>query len=128
MRHCLLSDKKEKGVYEENPKGKGQRDKKSFDLNYKNKDSILWEQMKKMKRQGARNITRIEKRNYQFIFSSVENSPSKQTDRDKKKPKNLNSRDDSSLTKFWKKCCWVQLKASIKVPTECFSFAKMVIN
>lgn len=29
MRHCLLSDKKEKGVYEENPKGKGQRDKKS---------------------------------------------------------------------------------------------------
>ena len=58
-----------------------------FDLNYKNKDSILWEQMKKMKRQGTRNITRIKKRNYQFIFSSVENSPSKRTDRDKKKKK-----------------------------------------
>lgn len=58
--------------------------------------------MKKMKRQGTRNITRIKKRNYQFIFSSVENSPSKRTDRDKKKKKKtqLNFRDDSSLTKF----------------------------
>ena len=30
-----------------------------FDLNDKNKDSILREQMKKMKRQGIRNIMRI---------------------------------------------------------------------
>lgn len=33
-----------------------------FDLNDKNKDSILWEQMKEMKRQGTRNITRIKKK------------------------------------------------------------------
>lgn len=82
MRHCLLSDKKEKGVYEENPKGKGQRDKKSVDLNYKNKRQYPLRTTEKDEKTRARNITRIKKRNYQFIFSSVENSPSKQTDRD----------------------------------------------
>ena len=41
-----------------------------FDLNDKNKDSILWEQMKKMKRQGTRNITRIKKKIGEIIILS----------------------------------------------------------
>ena len=41
-----------------------------FDLNDKNKDSILWEQMKKMKRQGTRNITRIKKKIGEIISLS----------------------------------------------------------
>lgn len=44
-----------------------------FDLNDKNKDSILREQMKKMKRQGDQKYNENQNRKkYQFMFSSVE--------------------------------------------------------
>ena len=72
MRHCLLSDKirKRKESMKKTQREKVRETRSLFDLNDKNKDSILLEQMKKMKRQGTRNITRIKKKIGEIISLS----------------------------------------------------------